>query len=439
MKQKKSRFKIYGLKAHFAISMIISAFICILLFLGLYYSSEYLLEDYFTRSDFVEKNIKKQKNSLQKYINDNNISRGDLGKLKKWEQKQPVIYLELYEGDTCIYRSSNDLAGGYDYIADDTETPVNVTELTLSDTIVKAVLFSDFTYRYYVLRTVISIIISLILYIILFLLINGRVIRYIRRLNEEVQIIEGGNLEYEVSVRGYNEITDLAKSMNRLRESFKQQIAAEQQLHNTNKKLITEMSHDLRTPLTGIMLYLEILRTRRYSDEAELNEYLEKIDRKAKQMKVLSDHLFKYSLEKNIDKNENKEGGLQIMDLAFRKHINDMCEDLNIHGFSVVYDRLKYPFCVNVNSDHLHRIFENIASNIVKYAEPASEVRIDTLDQDEYCGFSFMNKCAETPHNDESHGIGSHSINTMMDQMNGICSAERSDNIFQLCLLFPNV
>ncbi len=45
-------------------------------------------------------------------------------------------------------------------------------------------------------------------------------IRYICRLNEEVQILEGGNLEYQVSVEGNDEITDLAKSMNRMKESF---------------------------------------------------------------------------------------------------------------------------------------------------------------------------------------------------------------------------
>ena len=117
-----------------------------------------------------------------------------------------------------------------------------------------------------------------------------------------MQILEGGNLEYEVSVEGNDELTDLANSMNRMRLSFQQQMENEQQLYLANRKLITEMSHDLRTPLTGIMLYLEILRSHRYTTEEELQDYLEKIAAKAHHMKVISDHLFEYSLEHTAEK-----------------------------------------------------------------------------------------------------------------------------------------
>lgn len=202
-----------------------------------------------------------------------------------------------------------------------------------------------------------------------------------------------------------------------------------------NNKLISEMSHDLRTPLASIMLYLEILKTHRYSDQTELDEYLNKIYKKVTQMKNISDNLFDYSLNKTT----KYYGITQSMHQAFGNHIKDFCDNLKIHGYSVVYDNVIYPFSVNVNPEHLQRIFDNIFSNIKKYAEPCPKVEIETLDRDNYCGFSVMNKCSATSCPHESHGIGNRSMSTMMDQMNGLCSVKQTEDVFKIDLLFPKM
>lgn len=71
----------------------------------------------------------------------------------------------------------------------------------MADMEVLTVLYSDFTYQYYVIGTSVSAIFALVLFILLFLHSSRRLIHYICRLNEEVQILEGGNLEYQVSVQ----------------------------------------------------------------------------------------------------------------------------------------------------------------------------------------------------------------------------------------------
>ncbi|NCC74058.1 MAG: GHKL domain-containing protein [Sphingobacteriia bacterium] len=76
-------------------------------------------------------------------------------------------------------------------------------------------------------------------------------------------------------------------------------------------------------------------------------------------------------------------------------------------------------------------------SNISKYAKPSSEVRIATVDSDNYCGFSVLNECVISQHQVESNGIGIESIQTMMQQMNGICTVEQTDIVFEITLLFP--
>jgi signal transduction histidine kinase len=215
--------------------------------------------------------------------------------------------------------------------------------------------------------------------------------------------------------------------------TFLSQMETEQQLYQANKLLVTEMSHDLRTPLTGIMLYLEILRYHRYSTDSELQDYLRKIDAKAHHLKLISDHLFEYSLDNILTKLTEPIG----MGQAFQDAIESFVSDLEARCFFVV-SNLEWGACfVQVKTEFVQRIFENIISNISKYAEPSSEIRIATIDSDNYCGFSVMNGCMVSQQLVESNGIGIESIQTMMQQMNGICTVEQTDMVFAITLLFP--
>lgn len=432
MKQKERRFNPYGLRARLGVSLAVSALICITVFLGLNTCLNYLFENYYDNSDFERIHFERQSENLQSYISENNISTQNLSKLKKWEKKQPVILLELYANDKCIYSSIYDVPVS-SLVLDKNLESQSCVNINLADEQVTAFIYSDFTYRFSVIGTSISIVAALILFIILFFYKNKKMIRYICRLNEEVQILEGGNLEYCVSEEGNDEITELARSMNRMRMTLQQQIETEQQLHQANRQLVTEMSHDLRTPLTGIMLYLEVLRSNRYKSDEELQNYLEKIDAKAHHMKLLSDHLFEYSRQDF----QKKELEPQSMESAFKQVVRSMQDDLETRGFAVEMDWEWENCFVQLNQEFIHRIFENIVSNIEKYAERTAVVRIESLYTDKYCGFSVMNTFSAIPAQVESNGVGIESIRNMMKQMNGICNVEQADTCFEISLLFP--
>lgn len=445
MKQKKRLFKPYGLRARFAVTLILSALLCGLVFLVLYQVSDYYLTEHFETPEFLDAYMQGQAESLQDFIDKNDISSKDLAKLTKWENRQPTVLLELYADGQRIYRSvgnaprRDEPRDAQERIGDRAAPPdaqlrgdEHTILIHLTDRDVQALIFSDATYQYYVIATALSAVVAGVLFILLFLLSTRKLIRYVCRLNEEVQILEGGNLDYEVSVEGNDELTDLAKSMNAMRVSFRQQLASENALHRANRRLVTEMSHDLRTPLTGIMLYLEILRSHQYQTEEELQDYLEKIDAKAQHLKQISDHLFSYALEKAPEQSE-----LQTPEQAFSAAIAVFRDDLKQRGFHVTSDVAWSPCYVQVNGEYLQRILENGVSNIVKYAEPSEDIVLQSIETEEACGFSVMNTCAalETPA--ESSGVGIESIRTMMRQMNGQCTVEQTETAFEITLLFP--
>lgn len=436
MKMKKRLVRPYGLKARFLITLVVAGIFCIFVFFGLYFLSEAIITRFFRNSPFETIQIAKQEEHLQNYINRRRISSQNLWKLKRWEKHQPLILMEIYDGDDCIYSSfyenKKDVEGLYEgsHLPEERKNAVSVQ---LMDKNVTAFLYTDFSYQYYLLGTVIAFCLSMALFIFLFLRYNGILLQYIITLTEEVQILEGGNLDYQVTVQGNDEITDLARSMNRMKESFREQMEVEQKLYQANRRLVSEMSHDLRTPLTGIMLYLEILRSHKYQNEEQLQEYLEKIDAKAHHMKRLSDHLFEYTLDGRPDIKEEPVS----VEKALAKLVQNMADELNANGFQTSLE-LEWNSCfIHPEKVSLQRIFENIVSNIIKYAEKGAEVRIETIYTDKYCGITVLNAYSPQEKEIESNSIGIDSIRTLMKDLGGICTVEQTDSVFEITILFP--
>lgn len=168
--------------------------------------------------------------------------------------------------------------------------------MTFSDGNADVLLYGFYDYQFYTYTFVGELFLSFLLLLSITMLGIRKIIRYILRLSREIRILEGGDLSYPITVSGHDELSRLAESLDSMRQSLREQTEQEKQLTQANQRMVTEMSHDLRTPLTSIMLYTEILLKGRYKDQEQLLEYVKKIDQKARRLKQLSDHLFEYSL-----------------------------------------------------------------------------------------------------------------------------------------------
>ena len=119
----------------------------------------------------------------------------------------------------------------------------------------RTIIMGMYSYNAYMIALAADIIISCLLFLTLTMLGIRRKIRYINQLSRDIEILEGGNLEYVVSARGNDELASLARGLNAMRISFKNQIGEIERLTKTNQEMVTEISHDLRTPLTSVLLY----------------------------------------------------------------------------------------------------------------------------------------------------------------------------------------
>lgn len=173
----------------------------------------------------------------------------------------------------------------------------------------------------------------------------------------------------------------------------------------------------------------------KYKSDVQFKEYLDKIDLKAHRMKQLTDHLFEYSLiagEGEIELEEPEQ-----YEVMFYDFFSETCSFLEQKGFQVVFHVDWVDCVVQISTDYVMRILDNVASNIVKYADPSAPVKISSVEEGHMVGFSFENKVQRLEEKPESTGIGIQNMKNMMQKMGGRSVAEKEGERFKLVLLFP--
>ena len=257
---------------------------------------------------------------------------------------------------------------------------------------------------------------------------------YILKLSNEVEILEGGSLDYPITIKGEDELAVLAEGLDSMRRSFQDMMRREEEIVRQNQRVVTEMSHDIRTPVTSIMLYTEILKKEQYDDEKQGKEYLDKIERKAGQLRQLTDHLFEYALFAGEQETVLEEP--EQFDLLFYDLISETCHYLEQKGFRIDL-QVQWPEeKIRICSDYVMRIMDNITSNIVKYADPRFPVRIASIQENGQIGFCIENHIYNSDTVQESTGIGIQNMKNMMRKMNGECRVEQENDRFRIQIRF---
>ena len=199
--------------------------------------------------------------------------------------------------------------------------------------------------------------------------------------------------------------------------------------------MIREMSHDLRTPLTSLLLYTKFLYDICPECNTEARNYIEKIDLKLHQLKQQANHIFEYSLinrelTSSLDSPE-------FFKEAIYDFLSSLSEYLTQNGFRTNLHFKWDESTVCINYDYLVRIFDNIASNITKYASSEQNIYVTTSYDDTYEILSFTNTKKLPSTFISSSKTGLISVKNMMKKMNGKIEIINQEQSFSLRLFFP--
>jgi signal transduction histidine kinase len=250
-----------------------------------------------------------------------------------------------------------------------------------------------------------------------------------------VEKIGDGNLEDEVSVVRSDEIGQLAAGINFMRNQLMEHKKTEEKMKQAQAELVLGMAHDLRTPLTGLFSYLEIIQKLEKEGKPAL-EYAAKSLDKAEQLRSVSDQLFEYFLASNESETELEEP--ETVQSAFEDYLSEFCAFLQCNGFCVDTEELSWqPVKVRLNTDFFGRIMNNLISNIEKYADKQAPVQIKIVYADAHIELDFQNRIITPNPYVKGTGIGLKNIELMMKQMEGSSKVVMTEDTYHIRLIFP--
>lgn len=429
-----------GLSGKLVLMILFSALASAVFLVGMQVVLNKALWLYFDQPETQQRAVEKQVQELQSYIDRRGLSSRDIDKLDDWSVRNGSTMFIIYDRSRMLYSSYPLVAPVYEGRENVTETVpaerwLPMYSLTFSDKETTAMFYYNGVDAYYGKGCEILLFVSFALFPLFFFLSSRKIIRYILLLSGEIQAMEGGDLDHSITIQGDDELALLATSLDGLRLTLRQQQAEEAQAAAKVKSLITEMSHDLRTPLTTLLLYTEILRHHKYETEAQEGEYLAKIDGKARQIKQLSDNLFEYALVTR-DTVVQLDAPARFSQI-FEEPLAEMVEMLQQRGFACALELGSEDVLLTVRAQYIRRILDNIGSNLIKYADPARPIEVRFLRQEGKAGLVFRNHVLPAPPAVESTKVGLTSIETMMDKMHADCKIEQENEQFTMTLLFP--
>lgn len=212
--------------------------------------------------------------------------------------------------------------------------------------------------------------ISIFVFIVGFTLMVRHKLKQISHLAQEIDTIASGRLGHQIVIKGNDEIASLGENVNRMSMQLKELFEKERSHEEERNQLISNLSHDLRTPLTSIRGYIQLLHD--YPDQSD-KAYLEVIEKKTKQLERLLDQL------SEVDRLYEGQNSMHMesinLSLVTSQIVHEYHPLFEMQGLDLLWD-IESALFVRADVEGVIRTCQNLLSNALKYAPKNSAITI---------------------------------------------------------------
>lgn len=276
-------------------------------------------------------------------------------------------------------------------------------------------------------------------------------IAYFNSIVETTNELAAGRLGADLKTSGKSVLSDLANNINHLKHGVQTSQNEQAKSERLKTELITNVSHDLRTPLTSIINYTELLKNTEVTLE-EQKSYIDIIDQKSKRLKVLIDDLFEVSkmASGNMELQREEVDIVQLLQQALAEYDKEIRE-------STIQFRITNsppPVLAYVDGQKLWRVFDNLIGNILKYSIEQSRayISVDTKGYEVIITFKNVSKYelsdnseelferfkrGDTSRHTEGSGLGLAIAQSIVDLHGGRLSIEVDADLFKVTIYLP--
>lgn len=395
-----------------------------------------LIERSVYSSTLVQQVEQRKAEELQEYIRSEKITGESIGRLNLWCNRGDQIHLAIYQSGQLLFVNDPNVPPGTDnsYVEEDLSRHYEI--ILADENPVEAFLYYYAGDAYYYAMLVICALISCAIFAVSIIAMVSRKVNYIRQLRRELDILAGGDLTYPVSVKGRDELSELAEGIDTMRESVLLHQEREKKARKANSELVTAMSHDLRTPLTALVGYLELLIHGKIAEASAHADFLHRSYDKAMQINSMADKLFEYFLVYSAEEDQTPVERLdinQLMSTIWSEYITTLETD----GFQVYADFAPLYGQVSADTDLLHRVFDNLYSNLTKYADHEVPIQILCMVKEEYLSITIKNGIVQAKRRTQSTNIGLKTCKRIVEMHLGSFSCQQEEDLFCVHITLP--
>ncbi|MEY8441879.1 HAMP domain-containing sensor histidine kinase [Lactobacillaceae bacterium 24-114] len=217
----------------------------------------------------------------------------------------------------------------------------------------------------------------------------------------ELHYIAQGHLDHRIPFRLKGSEQHVIASVNALVDSAVQSMDDERKIEKSKDELITNVSHDLRTPLTSIIGYLGLIEDKQYRSEEDILKYTHIAYEKAKQMKNLVEDLFEYT------KVQQRGNPINIMEIDLNQLLEQLTASFELEaqhkGIEITSSVKPNPLMIEADPEKLGRVFSNLVSNAFKYGNGATFIKITASQQQDKVIVTVSNDGEPIPEKSINH------------------------------------
>ena len=290
---------------------------------------------------------------------------------------------------------------------------------------------------------------ALVIYsLVLFFLLQkywGQMQQKYNTLLKGINEIAEGNLEVEIQ-EDLGVFNPFKEQLSRIQEGFRKAVAQEVKSERTKSELITNVSHDLKTPLTAIITYVNLLKQENVTEE-ERKSYIRVLDQKSMRLKVLIEDLFEASSGTVSLHLENVDIVSLLKQVRF-----ELADKIDASGIEFRYNLPEERILLHLDSQKTYRVFENLLVNITKYGMPGTRAYIQVVREDDgHVLITMRNISArelevspeelterfvrgDTSRNTEGSGLGLAIAGSFVEVQGGTMKLEVEDDLFRVSI-----
>ena len=293
---------------------------------------------------------------------------------------------------------------------------------------------------------------ALVIYsLVLFFLLQkywGQMQQKYNTLLKGINEIAEGNLDVEIQ-EDLGVFNPFKEQLSRIQEGFRKAVAQEVKSERTKSELITNVSHDLKTPLTAIITYVNLLKQENVTEE-ERKSYIRVLDQKSMRLKVLIEDLFEVSKASSGTVSLHLEN-VDIVSLLKQVRF-ELADKIDASGIEFRYNLPEERILLHLDSQKTYRVFENLLVNITKYGMPGTRAYIQVVREDGgHVLITMRNISArelevspeelterfvrgDTSRNTEGSGLGLAIAGSFVEVQGGTMKLEVEDDLFRVSI-----